>query len=104
MNVCVNCGSEYKMFMFSNYNLGLCKICYEKFKKQEKVVRDEWCDEVAYRITCPKCKRIYYDFICDEKCITENCDVWFFWDGLDGKVFAKWLKEGTRKKSSMKTS
>jgi len=93
---CINCNKEYKNFMLSNYNLGLCKTCFDKFEKENCIDRDESCDEVEHKITCPKCKKVYKKLIVDEKCKTKNCGVWFFWDDLDCIVIARWLKHKSK--------
>jgi DNA-directed RNA polymerase subunit RPC12/RpoP len=89
MGKCANCNKEYKEFMLSNYNLSLCSECFEKLE-ETAIQRDSSIDKVTHKITCPKCKKTY-KFICDEKCKTEGCNVWFFWDELDCMVFARWL-------------
>lgn len=89
---CINCKKEYKEFTLYNFNLGLCEDCLKKFEKDKKIERDGTCDIVKHKITCPKCKKVYDDLIVDEKCRTEDCNVWFFWDDLDHRVFARWVK------------
>ena len=89
---CISCKKEYKPFAFSNYNLDLCTKCLDKFEENGKIDRDDWCDKVTHKITCPKCKKIYEKIIVDKKCETKDCDVWFFWDNLDCNVFARWIK------------
>ena len=78
--------------MLDNYNLGLCRKCFDAFE-ESKIERDESVDNVKHKVTCPKCKRIY-KFIVDEKCKTKNCNVWFFWDDLDCQVIARWIESG----------
>ncbi|MFH1592105.1 MAG: hypothetical protein ABIB47_01925 [Candidatus Woesearchaeota archaeon] len=95
---CVNCNKKYEKFMLSNYNLGLCKACYDKFEKNKNIERDETCDEVEHKITCPKCGKVYKELIVDEKCRTKDCDVWFFWNNMDCMVFAKWMKKDIKVK------
>ncbi len=83
--ICTSCRTKYDPYMLYNYNLDLCPTCF----KDDEVVYDFCCDEVSHNITCPKCKKTY-DFIVDKKCKTRGCDVWFFWDELDSRIFAKW--------------
>lgn len=90
MKKCINCNKEYKEFMLSNYNLGLCRSCYKEFE-ESKIQRDESIDNVTHKVTCPKCKKIYGWSIKDEKCKTKDCNVWFFWDELDCRVIARWV-------------
>ena len=87
---CINCKNKYKEFMFSNYNLGLCQDCFDKFE-ESKIDRDNYVDEVTHRVTCPKCKKVYEECITGKKCETENCNIWFFWNDLDCNVFARWI-------------
>jgi NMD protein affecting ribosome stability and mRNA decay len=93
---CIKCGKEYELFCISNYNLGLCKECFKKedeiMNKKSNIIRDESVDEVTHKVTCPKCGRVY-EGIWDEKCKTKGCPVWFFWDDLDCKTFARWYEE-----------
>lgn len=89
---CINCNKGYKEFMLANYNLNLCQTCFERFE-EERIDRDDMCDKVTHKITCPKCGKIYEKFIVDDKCKTQNCNVWFFWDSLDCMVFARWIKD-----------
>lgn len=88
-HICENCNEEYEYFMHSNFNLGLCPKCYDKLDKDDTIKHDEWVDTVTHKIICPKCNAIY-DMIVDQKCETKDCNVWFFWDELDCKVFARW--------------
>jgi len=83
--ICASCKNKYEQFMLFNYNLDLCQNCF----KDEEIVYDFSCDALKHKITCPKCGKIY-DFIVDEKCTTKKCNVWFFWDKTDCRVFAKW--------------
>ena len=76
------------MYMFNNYNLGLCKKCYDK----EDIEMAEMIDDVTHKVTCPKCKAIYGMEIVDKKCKTKDCPVSFFWDTLDCIIFARWIK------------
>jgi len=89
---CINCRRRYKEFMLSNYNLSLCQDRFEKFE-ESKIQRDD-VDKVTHTVTCPKCKRVYQGCIVDQKCKTEKCNVWFFWDSLDCRIFARWIKNG----------
>ena len=90
---CVNCKKDYDSFTLANYNLDLCETCIEQFEKEEGIEDDYSCDKVTHQITCPKCGKVYEHFIVDKKCETTECNVYFFWDSLDCKVFARWLKE-----------
>ena len=92
MNKCINCGKEYKSFMFENFNLGLCPECFEAFEKQNKIEREEMIDKVTHTVTCPLCKKKYGSEIVDQKCKTKGCPVYFFWDSLDCMIFARWIK------------
>jgi len=87
---CINCKNEYKEFTLSNYNLGLCQECFKKFE-ESKIHRDDNVDKVIHTVTCPKCKRVYKRCIVDQKCETEKCNVWFFWDSLDCRAIARWI-------------
>ncbi len=87
---CIKCKKKYKPYMLSNYNLGLCRKCFEKEDKY--IERDESVDKVTHKVTCPLCKAKYDETICDKKCKTKGCPVHFFWDGLDCMIFASWLK------------
>ncbi|HLD43784.1 MAG TPA: hypothetical protein VJB08_07420 [Candidatus Nanoarchaeia archaeon] len=91
MRKCIHCKRGYKEFMMSNYNLGLCRKCFDAF--EDRIDRDDSIDEVTHKITCPKCRHTY-DFIVDEQCKTKNCNVWFFWDDLDCRVIARWVTLG----------
>lgn len=91
MPKCINCRKEYKDFMFDNYNLSLCKDCFEKLE-ETKIKRDSRVDKVTHEITCPKCKRVYDWEIVDNKCKTKGCNVWFFWDRSDCTAFARWIE------------
>ena len=90
---CIKCSKKYEEFMLSNYNLGLCRACFDTFEKEGKIERDSGCDEVKHKVTCPECGRIYEKLIVDEKCKTKGCDVWFFWDDLDCVSIARWIKK-----------
>lgn len=89
---CINCKKEYKSFSLANYNLDLCQKCVEQFEKEDKIEQNENCDKVTHQITCPNCGKVYKEFIVDKKCETTGCNVHFFWDSLDGQVFARWIK------------
>lgn len=89
---CVNCEKKYKMFMFENYNLNLCPYCFEKFETDGTLQRDEWVDKVTHVITCPLCGQKYGMEICNHKCKTKSCPVYFHWDSLDCRVIARWIK------------
>ena len=90
---CRNCEKEYEMFMFENYNLDLCPDCLEEFEATGKLHRDEFVDEVTHVVTCPKCGMKYGMEICDKKCHTELCPVYFFWDSLDSRILARWVED-----------
>jgi len=90
METCINCKKEYKTFMFDNYNLNLCKECFDKFEEQ-KIKINHSVDKVTHIISCPKCKASYGLEIVDKKCETKGCNVWFFWDQLDCIAFARWI-------------
>ena len=90
MKKCINCKTAYEEFMFENYNLGLCKNCFNMFD-ETTIKRDYSVDKVEHKITCPKCNKNYDCKILDRKCETEDCNVWFFWDNLDCMVFARWI-------------
>lgn len=89
--ICKNCGKEYKMFMFENFNLSLCEKCFEEFEESGKIIREEDVDEVTHVVTCPLCKKKYGFGIVDQKCETKNCPVHFFLGDLDKTIFAKWI-------------
>lgn len=93
MRKCIKCGKEYDMFMFENYNLGLCEECYGIAEQDAKIALSEDVDEVTHKITCPKCGKVYDLKICDSKCETEGCNVHFFWWRDDGMIVARWLEE-----------
>lgn len=88
---CIRCKKDFEYYMHSNFNLGLCQECLNELEESGKITRDEWVDNVTHSITCPKCGR-HYLMIVDNKCDTPDCNVWFFWDELDCKVFARWIK------------
>lgn len=90
MKKCINCNKKYKEFMLSNFNLGLCRKCYDKFE-ESKIQRDYWVDKITHKVTCPKCKKVYDWTITDKKCESKDCNVWFFWDELDCRVTARWI-------------
>ena len=100
---CKNCKKTYDKYAFYNYNLGLCQECLDEAEKTGEACRDEWCDTVIHVTICPVCGRRYVNTIqADEKCETEGCPVYFFWDDLDCAVFAKWLKSEEDEYNKMK--
>jgi len=98
---CVACKKKYTMFMLSDYNLGLCHKCFDKYDKQGLLEHDYGVDKVTHQVTCPLCKAKYGYRIVDCPCETKGCPVRFFWDDLDGQIFACWI--GSLKKVKVKT-
>ena len=90
---CIKCKTKYKLYMFDMYNLGLCSTCYNDSCDADQIEVDETVDDVTHKVTCPKCKAVYDYGICDSKCKTKGCDVYFFEMVDDKYIFAKWLKK-----------
>jgi hypothetical protein len=93
-NKCVNCKKKYEPYMLSNYNLDLCRKCYDDLEINGEIVTDN-ADYVVHTVTCPLCKKKYDNkhLPIDSKCKTKDCKVWFFWDELDCVVVARYIAE-----------